>query len=105
MKDCLLNIIEQVETVPFQVTEWNMKVYIKLMTIEEQETLINDTVADDDRVYHVLVNFVLDEHGQPLWTMDDKAWFKKRKLKTIMKLFEQVKKENGLVSPDEAKKK
>ena len=62
------------EVAAIDVPEWDMTIYVKPMTLKEQQALLRKTKDGDDATASVetLIMLAKDENGEPLFTLEDK---------------------------------
>jgi hypothetical protein len=82
--------------VPIEVPEWGGVVFAKVLSANDQSTLVEDGVPDGALPVRVLVRALCDENENPLFSEDDAAELGKEAFPVILRVFSVVAKLNGL---------
>jgi hypothetical protein len=82
-----------------EVPEWDTTVYLRKLTVEDQIEMSEGVEAKDMPV-QVLLHCLVDENGEPELTAEDAALLAKEEFPTILRLFTEAAKLNGLTTKE-----
>ncbi|MGI0148186.1 MAG: hypothetical protein ACREDF_01460 [Thermoplasmata archaeon] len=81
------------------VPEWGGDVLLRVLTVEDQIALGEDTKPADMPV-QVLLHCIVDEQGDRILTDEDAEWLAKEDFPLILRLFSEAAKLNGLTNAE-----
>jgi hypothetical protein len=98
-KEEILSITDKA-TKEIEIPEWNGSVYVKGMTFEDQD-YISSLGEDNNQNQKLLIKFVCDADGNPLFTEEDIPALKKKSVQAFKRIIKEVTSFNSM---DEAEK-
>ena len=78
-----------------EVPEWGGDVFIRLMSARESLEL-TDTQDQNRMIFELLLNTLVDESGDPLFTEDDRKFLEEEPFTLILRLFTAAARVNGI---------
>jgi len=90
---------QKTKVVPFYVEEWEETVYIRQLSVDDQEDLAkNRTQAE--QVAAVLIASLVDGDGNPVFLPEDASEIRKMPFAAVLEVFAEAAKLNGLTSKE-----
>lgn len=93
-KEQILSITDDAKK-ELPIPEWNGSVYIRGMTIEDAEYC--QSLDDDaDAMQKMVVRFVSDDQGNPLFSEEDIPALKKKSIQAFKRIIKEIREFNSL---------
>jgi len=93
-RESILNSIGSLEDEPEDVPEWGQTVYLKRFKVGEWISLY-DTEAEGELSWRMLAAGIVDDTGDPIFTIDDIAGMPASQSQVLLRLFKRCQVVNG----------
>jgi len=86
--------------VPFYVEEWEETVYIRRLSLDDQDAMSEEGRSSADMTVAVLIAALVDDEGKPIFTAEDLPAIRAMPFVIVAKVFAQSAKLNGLTTKE-----
>jgi hypothetical protein len=86
--------------VPLYVEEWEETVYIRRLSLDDQDALSQDGLSSADMTVSVLIAALVDDEGKPIFVAEDLEAIRAMPFVVVAKVFAKAANLNGLTTKE-----